>query len=395
MRVALISKTFVADTAQRQLEWLARQPGIELALVTPRLWRADDGRMLPFMPRYTMGYDVRKVPVRFPGHYHRYLFRHLGVTLHALRPDLVHIDEEPYNPAAFQVQRLARRMGIPAVLMAWQNVYCNYPPPFAWLECYNYQYAAHIIAGSEDAGEVLRRKGYRGPLSVFSAHGVDPTIYTPMPRLRVPRLRDTSDHVVIGYVGRLVPEKGVDLLIDALALLPERCHLRLVGGGPLAEPLRRHAAACGVHNRVEFVPPVPTSAIPTALAGMDVLVLPSRSRATWMEQFGRALIEAMACGVPVVGTHCGAIPHVVGDAGLVVPQGDAAALAGALRTLAERADLRHDLAVRGRARVLDHFTQEGVARRLAAVYASVVPSRVVTSDWVEADGDLRLLCTSR
>ncbi|HEX6122006.1 MAG TPA: hypothetical protein VFY89_02545, partial [Ktedonobacterales bacterium] len=75
MRVVIVSKTFVADTAQRQLEWLARQPGIEVALITPHAWRSDDGRLLPFLPRYTAGYEVRQTPVRFNGRYHLYLYR--------------------------------------------------------------------------------------------------------------------------------------------------------------------------------------------------------------------------------------------------------------------------------------------------------------------------------
>ena len=369
MRVAIVSKTFVAETAQRQLEWLALQPGIELTLITPPAWQSDDGRRLPFEPRYVQGYSVRQVPVVFNGHYHFYLYRGLGEALRATAPDIVHIDEEPYNPAGAQAQHLARRVGAATVFVAWQTIYRAYPLPFHRLEQYNYRHTAHIIAGASGAAEVVRRKGYTGPISTFSVHGVDPTIYAPV--APAPRAADASERFTIGYLGRLVFHKGVGLLIEALAGLPPHIHLRLVGSGPDAQALRQLANERGVAERVEFAAAVPTTGVPAALATMDVLVLPSLTQAGWMEQFGRVLIEAMACEVPVVGSDSGEIPAVIGDAGLIVPEGDVEALRAAFLRLAADPALRHDFAQRGHERMLAHFTQEQVARKIAAVYQSI------------------------
>lgn len=366
MRVALVSKTFVADTAQRQLEWIARQQDVELTLVTPPEWRSDYGPLLPFEPRYTDGYEVRRVPVLFNGHYHYYLYRGLRPALTALQPDIVHIDEEPYNPAGAQAQRAADTIGAKTVFVAWQNLYREYPPPFAQIERYNYHHTAHIIAGSSAVAEVLRRKRYRGPISAFSVHGVDPDIYRPLASRRDP------ERFVVGYVGRLVTYKGIGLLIEALAGMPPHCSLRLVGSGPDAAELRRLAQECGVADRVEFAPAVPTPQVPDALAGIDVLAAPSLTQPNWTEQFGRVLIEGMACGVPVVGSSSGEIPHVLGDAGVVVPEGDAGALRQALLDLAADPARREDYAERGRQRVLQQFTQEQVARRIARVYRQVL-----------------------
>ena len=366
MRVALVSKTFVADTAQRQLEWLARLPEVELTLITPPEWRSDDGRLLPFTPRFTAGYDVVQLPIRFNGKYHFYTYRGLRRTLAALRPDIVHIDEEPYNPAGAQAQRAADALDAKTVFIAWQSLYRAYPPPFSWMEQSNYRRTAHIIAGNADVADVLRRKGYRGPLSVFSVHGIDPALYAPQPR------NNHSDAIVIGYIGRLLPFKGVGLLIDALAALPPSCRLRVVGSGSEEAALRARAAEQGVGSRVEFLPAVPTTEVPRVLAGMDVMALPSLTQPNWKEQFGRTLIEAMACEVAVVGSNCGEIPNVIGDAGLVVPEGDVSALAAALRRLADDLALRRMLAGRGRERVLEHFTQERVASRIGTVYREVL-----------------------
>jgi glycosyltransferase involved in cell wall biosynthesis len=365
MRVVIVSKTFVAATAQRQLEWIACQPGIDLTLVTPPFWRSDDGRILPFASRFGDGYHVRRTPVLFNGRYHLYVYRGLRAALRELRPNLIHIDEEPYNPAAFQAQWYARRMGVPVVLVAWQNLHRHYPPPFAWMERFAYRHASAIIAGSVDAGEVLRRKGYSGLLVTFSLHGVAPELYRPMPR----EADDSADdQFVIGYLGRLVAYKGTGLLIEALRQLPERFRLRLIGGGPDASALRRLAAHEGVAGRVEFVAALATESVPEALARLDALVVPSLTRPNWKEQFGRVLIEAMACGVPVIGSDSGEIPHVVGDAGIIVPEGDVAALRAALLQLSGDAALRQRFARAGRARVMEQYTQERVAQNIVAVY---------------------------
>jgi glycosyltransferase involved in cell wall biosynthesis len=181
-----------------------------------------------------------------------------------------------------------------------------------------------------------------------------------------------GDQFVVGYVGRLLFDKGLGVLIEAIASLPPSYRLRLVGGGPDREALERLAAGKGVAQRVEFAGAVSSQEIPQAFAAMDVMALPSLTRKNWKEQFGRVLIEAMACETPVIGSDSGEIPNVIGDAGLVTPEGDAKALAAALARLGSDPAHRAALVRRGRQRVLDRFTQEQVARRTAALYNEVL-----------------------
>lgn len=368
MRVAIVSKTFVADVYQRQLEWIARQPGIELTLITPTEWHSDDGRVLPFVPHHVDGYTAVPLPILFNGQYHFYVYRGLGQTLRRIQPDIVHIDEEPYNPAGRQAQRIADRIGARTVFVVLQNILRHYPFPYSALEQYNYRHTAHIIACNAPSGEVVRQKGYTGPLSTFSVYGIEPEMYPP-------RQRREHETFVIGYVGRLVLYKGLGVLIEALSGLPEHCQLRLLGSGPDEAELRRIAAEHGVADRVVFAGSVSSSEVPREIAEMDVVTLPSLSRPNWKEQFGRVLIEAMACEVPVIGSDSGEIPHVIGDAGLVTPEGDVEALRAALLTLATQPDLRETLARKGRERVLAHYTQEQVARMIAGVYNEALATR--------------------
>ena len=127
-----------------------------------------------------------------------------------------------------------------------------------------------------------------------------------------------------------------------------------------------------IADRVRFLPWMPSAQTVDYYRSLDVLVLPSRSRSNWKEQFGRVLVDAMACGVPVIGSTCGEIPNVIGDAGLIFPEGDAAALRDCLHALRNDPSLRRDLAQRGRQRVLDRFTQAQIARQTYAVYCDVM-----------------------
>ncbi len=369
MRVAIISKTFVAESSQKLLERIAAHPDVELTLITPPEWRNDDGRTLPFVPTYTQGYSVRTLPVVFNGRYHFYVYRGLSAAMRDLRPDIVYIDEEPYNPAGAQAQRAALAVGAKSIFVVLQNLYKEYPFPYSSLEQYNYGHTSHVIAVNGAAGEVVRRKGYKGPLSVFTVYGIDPALYQPAPR-REPR--PTSDTFIIGYLGRLTLYKGTGLLIEALAGMPAHVRLRFIGAGPDEAELRRLADAHGVAERVEFRAAVPTNQVPAALAEVDVLAAPSMTQSNWMEQFGRVLIEAMACGTPVVGSDSGEIPRVIGDAGLVTPEGDVAALRGALMRLEADPEFRVRLGQMGRERTLQLFTNDSAADNIVGVYRQVM-----------------------
>ncbi len=223
-----------------------------------------------------------------------------------------------------------------------------------------------------------RSKGYTGPVEVIPQFGVDPDIYQPMIRpsrpskpsvlLRRSARRPSQNEMVIGYIGRLVPEKGIDILLEAVAQLRGPWELRILGSGPERDRLEKMAQWLGILPRVTFDLPIPSTQMPYYYSGLDVLVLPSRTRPNWKEQFGRVLIEAMACQVVVVGARCGAIPEVIDDAGLTFVEGDPANLRAQLESLLGDTQLRLELAKKGRQRILDQFTQSQIAARTVQIY---------------------------
>ncbi len=355
----MLSKACVVGTYQRKLELLAEQ-GVELTVVVPPRWRDERGT-LELERTCTRGYRLTVLPVVFNGSFHLHFYPAFGRLVRRLRPDLVHLDEEPYNLATFHANLLARRSGARTLWFSWQNLHRRYPPPFAWMEHYNLHHVEGAIVGSRSAAEVWRAKGYRGPMAVIPQFGVDPQLFSP------PQAREGAVH--FAYVGRLVEEKGVDLFLEALAELPpEGWRATVLGSGPMAAALQAQAERLGLGARLAFRPPLPSTRMPDFFRSVDVLVLPSRTRPHWKEQFGRVLIEAMACEVAVVGAASGEIPHVIGEAGLRFPEGKAEVLAAHLRRLLTDGSLRRALGRRGRERVLANFTQEQVAVRTAAFY---------------------------
>jgi len=366
MRVLMISKACVVGAYQTKLEHIARAGDVELLVVVPPAWR-EGQHTLALERAYTTGYRLEVEPIVFNGSFHFHFYPRLGRQMREFAPDIVHIDEEPYNWATAHALHLAKRYGAHALWFSWQNLYRRYPPPFWLIERYTLTRADYALAGSEGAAAVWRRKGYTGPLAVIPQFGVDTGLYAPHPGRREP-----AGRFVIGYAGRLVPEKGVDVLLEACAGLRAPFRVRIAGEGPERPRLETLARRLGLAERITFEGHVPSLHMPDFYRSLDVLVMPSRSRPNWVEQFGRALVEAMACGVTVVGSDCGEIPRVVGSGGLIFPEGNAEALRGCLQHLAEHPAARAELAEQGRARATTHYTQEQVAARTAAVYREML-----------------------
>jgi glycosyltransferase involved in cell wall biosynthesis len=365
MRVVMISKALVIGAYHSKLKYLAAQPQLELTAIVPPSWRDERGELkLECTPADS--YQLLVTPLRFNGNFHLHYYPRINRLLQQLKPDVVHIDEEPYNLATFLAMRSARRVGARTVFFSWQNLQRSYPPPFSWLERYALQHAAAGIVGNADAERVWRAKGYSGPLAVIPQVGVEPDVFKP-----AELARPIADRFRVGYAGRFVEEKGIDVLLHALRDLGGAWQADLLGSGPAQARLAELAQHLQIADRVRFLAWLPSAQTVDYYRSLDALVLPSRSRSNWKEQFGRVLVEAMACGVPVVGSTCGEIPNVIGQAGLVFPEGDAAALRDHLRALQNDRSLRRDLAQRGRQRVLDRFTQEQVARQTYEVYCQI------------------------
>jgi glycosyltransferase involved in cell wall biosynthesis len=375
MKVWLVSHAYNSTVTHDKLHALARLPGMDLTLVAPREWRGAFG--LARVPPGDRPYRVVNARVAINGRIGGYFFRDGLRAMRRARPDVVHAEAEPWSLAAVQCLLAAR--GAPVVLFTWENLA---GPPRALqraLERFVLRRVAFVICGNRAALARMRRLGVPDSrLAILPQFGVDAGRFAAGDATRVdapfvvtaPRPRP-----VVGYVGRLVPEKAVDVLVEAMdAALGAR--LLVVGDGVARADLER-AAARRPGLDVHFAGAARDSEIPDWLAAMDVLVLPSRTMAWWAEQFGHVLIEAMAAGVPVIGSSSGAIPEVIGDAGLVFAEGDAGALRGCLARVLGSRELRACLVERGRRRVQAEFTHEVIARAQHEIYARLLDGGAV------------------
>jgi len=364
-RVLVISHTYLPPTNRGKLHALAAR-GLDVAVGVPERWR---DRVLGSTTEVSWerqnGVEVCPLPIRPRGPADAFTFRRRGLValLRDKRPDLVQVEEEPLTPAAQQVVRAARTFQLPTVIFTRQNVDVSLP----WLARVRQRRLLRrlkgAIAASGAAAALVRRVVPDLPVTAIPQFGIP-----------VPAEPQHAHHegVAIGCVGRLVPEKGIDTLLQALAENRSyRWHLTVVGDGPDRERLERLSSELRLAARIRWAGALPPEEVPKLWPELDVLVLPARAVPTWAEPAANVVAEAMAHEVTVVGTSAGATPEVIGDAGIVVPPDDPLALAGALRRVAI-ADERRVLSRAGRARALQLFSDDAVAERTLGFWRELV-----------------------
>ncbi|MBV7340053.1 glycosyltransferase family 4 protein [Chloroflexi bacterium TSY] len=363
MRVVMVSKALVVGAYQRKAQEIA-QLGVDLTVLVPPYWQDSRGRHVA-EEAFTEGYTFKVIPMRFNGHFHLHYYPTLAHELRHLQPQILHMDEEPYNLSTWFAMRACQKLGILGTFFTWQNIDKRYPPPFGWWEKAVLQNTSVAIAGNQASGQILRRKGFQNEIITIPQFGVDPNIFKPQTRSDV---TSTPSTIKIGYAGGLVPEKGVDLLIRACAGLEGNWSLEIVGSGVDEKRLRKLCVELGVINRVRLGRSLSSMEMPDFYRGLDIFVLPSRTMSNWKEQFGRVLIEAMASEVVVVGSNSGEISNVIGNAGLIFEEGNVDTLRERLFYLLKHPQERARLRQAGRHRVLQQFTMKQIAVQTVEAY---------------------------
>jgi glycosyltransferase involved in cell wall biosynthesis len=376
-RLLTISHSYVVGLNRRFADELARAGGAEwdVTAFAPSAYHGD----LRFIPLERHDHEVssvRSAPAHFTRSAHLFFW---GLELaRTLREpwDLIHAWEEPYIVAGAQVALLARRE-VPFVFSTFQNIDKRYPPPFRQLESY-------VVGRSEGwiaFGETVRRSlggraGYRDRPVAQIPPGVDTERFRPDRAAGAAVRRalgwSADGPPVIGFLGRLIPSKGLDMLCRALARIDVPWRALFVGGGEMEAQLRAWGERFG--DRVRVVTNVKHDDVPEYLNAMDVMCCPSQTTPKWREQFGRMIIEAFACGVAVVGSDSGEVPHTIGGAGRVLPERDEDAWVEGLRELLSRPELIAELGAMGRARAEERFAWPQVARRTLSFFDDVLES---------------------
>jgi glycosyltransferase involved in cell wall biosynthesis len=379
LRLLSIAHSYVVALNRRLVHELARagRETWEVTAVAPTYFHGGKD-LRPVALERNGPEPSRLIPVRtyLTSKIHCFVYGREVRTLLRGNWDLVHCWEEPYVAAGGQIHWWTPRP-IPVVFWTAQNLAKRYPPPFGMIERYCVARSAGWMACGQSVVETLLPRGYDArPHRVISL-GVDTEHFRPDPAAREAVRCDLewrgSGPPVIGFLGRFVPEKGVPHLMRVLGGLRVPWRALFVGSGPLEGEIRAWASGHG--GRVRVCTRVRHAEVPRYLNAMDILCAPSQTTPRWREQFGRMLVEAFACGLPVVGSDSGEIPHVLSDAGVVLAEADEAAWRLTLASLLDSPGRRGELAARGLERARQRYAWPVIARQHLRFFEEVLDGR--------------------
>ncbi len=388
MRILVASHTYIVDLNREKLRALAKlEPSIEVTVVVPRRWNPKGVQSKIVETKFIDEGSFKVVPISNYSENNQSLLTFgldLIGLLRKLKPDIIQIEQGSKALAYAQFITFNKLLGLKAknLFFTWWNIPAQLKFPISLLEAYNLKNTDGIVAGNKDGEDILRERGYKGPIQVMPQLGVDESLFKPETQSD---LRDSlgiqPDDFVVGFVGRFVEEKGLLTLTQALAGLQEKpWKWLLLGRGELQSTLLKKTTELGIKDRLILVESVPHDHVQKYINLMNTLVLPSETTdkfktltsVGWKEQFGHVLIEAMACKVPVIGSDSGEIPHVIGDAGLVFPEKNAEELRNCLMQLMEQKELAENLGQKGYEKTMAKYTNKALAKQLLSFYQELV-----------------------
>jgi glycosyltransferase involved in cell wall biosynthesis len=356
MKVLLASNMYAYPGNWDKLDALGKL--VDLHVITPAAWTGSrELHSVAMVPQHDGGDWVHhRVATITQGNPFRFIYRPVDLVriMRRIQPEIVHVEQEPESLCLTQFSLLKFLVEYRLLFVAWENVN---PLRLGWpMRQLNFRAADGAIFGNQAARDRCHALGFRSRSAMIPQYGF--SVVTPDRQIR-------SQGLALGYAGRLVPEKGVETLIEALDSVGNGVELLVAGDGPLRDRVLGR-------SRVRWLGNLERTAMENFWGSIDVLILPSLTTRNWAEQFGRVLVEAMARGVVVVGSSSGAIPEVVGDAGLIFAEGDAAALAQTIAQLRSDVVLRQGLIEKGYQRVRNVYRSDIVMRRTVDFYREVL-----------------------
>jgi len=312
---------------------------------------------------------LRPTRVAFAGRpqRHVYLTRARSIC-RSLRPDVGFIEAEPYSFPALQWSLAFKRQVIPFGVHCFENIDRPLPYPVERARSLVLRDAAFVAARSQSAARLVSSWGARGEV------GLAPPAVPAWPEASHAH---TARPFTVGYAGRLVASKGLTDLLAAVRKLSAPVELLMIGDGELRGQLEGEPIP---GSKLRVLDSLSHAQMADGYAQLDVLVLPSRTTRTWKEQFGRVIVEALSCGVPVIGSDSGEIPWLIEltGGGVVFPEGDSDALAAALNRLRDAPELRASLASSGRAAVERMFSVPAATDALEQLLLGAIARRATS-----------------
>ena len=377
MKILSISHSCVVSEYQKRMCEVAKYSDIELTLVVPRHWsqfnkkvnlEKDSDQNYRIISKQPITWGFRKNSLRNVTHF----YPNIKEILKNLEPDIIELWEEPFSLVAthtiFWAKRL-RSLG-QIIFFSAQNIHKRYPLPFSFFEKYTHKNAHFAFLMNDEVARIVRKKGYNKEFRVLPL-GVDAGIFC---KKDVSSLKKNLRlrNFVIGFIGKISKEKGILDLIEAVSKINRKIQLLIIGNGDLKEEVEHLVKLLGLQQRTILIDAISHSQVPDYLNCMDLLVVPSITMPHWKEQFGRMIVEGMACEVPVIGSDSGEIPTTIGKGGLIFKEKDITDLKEKIETLIKSRKLRTTLAKNARKRVSENFTWKAIAEKQYQVYKELM-----------------------
>lgn len=385
MKVLVVSHACVVDVNQGFFAELAKFENLKIALVIPSVFNTDLRGKLKFSVLSNFDGKIFAMRPLFAGKnrllgnkgIHLYFYPYWWRPVREFRPDIIHIDEEPWSLSALQFALSGARIGAKILFCSFQNIFKQYPPPFSLFERIVFDKSSCAVVRSEGIRDVLLKKSYLKRIFVIP-WAVELERFYPR-NMSVLRRKLGLNSSVVGYIGRLTEEKGVIDFVRSLFILSKKgakFQSLIIGSGTHQEKVKRTVDNLGIDCLIKIIPVVPHNEISKYYNCIDILVVPSRTTKSWKEQFGRVLIEAMACGVPVIGSSSGEIPNIIRKTGggLIFPEKNTKDLAEKICELLKNDGKRKELGKKGHEKVIKLYSYEVVAKKFYELYRQILSS---------------------
>ena len=367
----VFSHAAVLDVNRAVFRELAQVADIPVKMIVPQRWQGDLIQKLEYQgDGNAKNFEVYSYPVVFSGRGSFFFYRSFFKKLKSQwTPQHVFVDEEPWSVAAFQAFEIFQNS--PRSFFTKQNLLKKIPPPFYWMQKRIFSESTHAYSVAEEVTQVLRQKGYQKEIR-YLPHSYDPNLFKPLTdeekSLRKKKLGIPDYKKIVSYFGRLADEKGIHDFLGAIEQVEADCLFLIVGNGPLEKLIHEKKQSKKLKEKLFFFSAIPHHEVGGTLALSDVLILPSRTMPNWKEQFGRILVEAMACGAAVVGSDSGEIPNLIKKTGggFVFQERNVSDLKNQIETLLSTDSILRKHQVAGQQYVFKNLTHTAVAKYLSS-----------------------------
>jgi glycosyltransferase involved in cell wall biosynthesis len=348
----------------------------QLIVIAPSSW--TEGGRLQYLENKKNDLDYNLIPLsvifrnKIRGHFYPNFFKIISIAK-TFKPDVLHLFEEPFSFVCFEFISIFKTFSpdTKVIIESFENLDVVQRNIFHYIQKFNLKNTDLLINIPQEGELIWRSRGFRGCIKKGNV-GVDTKKF-----FKNYEFLKNKERLRIGYVGRVTPEKGLDTLIEAfLALINGgfNVELSVVGSGneDYVNKLKDKLNKLILENKVFFEESLDSDNLASLYNKIDILVLPSLTILRWKEQFGRVLIEAMACETVVAGSSSGEIPVVIGDAGVVFREGDVDDLFLKLKELILNPNSMKEFAKKGKERVDKLYSWEVVAKQLKECYSELL-----------------------